>query len=324
MRKDTLTLRALVDGFLFSLAAEGRSPRTVEYYRTLLKPFLKYAENHGWPIQADAIQKHHVGEFLDWVSTRTLEYRAGNGSRRTTTSKPVTVFNYFKAVRRLYGWAADESEVGSSPVSGIHYKTPAPTPVLPYDRDHLMKLLAVCNQDIMAGARFIGFRGKAVLLLYLDTAGRLREVESAKMSDLDLNRRMVRVVGKGGKVDELPFSAKTAKALWFYLQERQKRAKCESLFVTEEGMPFAPEGLGRWFAYLKRRAGVTCPGRIHRLRHTGAYTFLKHTRDPFLLQTFLRHKDLTMSRRYVQALRREEAVEAHRNGASPVMNLDLG
>jgi site-specific recombinase XerD len=134
----------------------------------------------------------------------------------------------------------------------------------------------------------------------------------------------VRVLGKGGKTGIAPFCSKTAKALWAYLAERKWRAKADTFWLTEEGMPFSVEGLVSWFNRLKKRAGVTSPGGVHRLRHTAALQYLRGAHDSFLLQLFLRHESLEMSRRYTQGLKAEEAIAAHRNGASPVEGLGLG
>jgi len=141
---------------------------------------------------------------------------------------------------------------------------------------------------------------------------------------LNLEQRWVRVIGKGNKVGICPFSAKTAKAIWLYLLERKHRAKSDALWVTEEGRQFSVGGLSSSFVYLKKRAGVNSQGRVHRLRHTAALQYLRGAKDSFLLQLFLRHEDLGMSRRYTQGLKQEEAIEAHRHGASPVEGLGLG
>ena len=123
-----------------------------------------------------------------------------------------------------------------------------------------------------------------------------------KLSDLDLDNRRVRVLGKGNKIGMAPFSPKTAKALWAWLTVRKTRAKTDRLWVTEEGNAFSIEGLVSWFARLKKRAGINSSGGVHRLRHTAALQYLRAARDSFLLQLFLRHEDLTMSRRYTQGL----------------------
>jgi len=163
-----------------------------------------------------------------------------------------------------------------------------------------------------------------MLLLFVDSGLRRAEMANLRLSDLDLDGRRVRVLGKGNKVGIAPFSAKTAKALWAWVMERKARAQTDRLWVTEEGEPFSIEGLVSWFNRLKKRAGVNGPGGVHRLRHTAALQYLRGAKDSFLLQLFLRHESLEMSRRYTRGLKAEEAITAHRNGASPVESLGLG
>jgi site-specific recombinase XerD len=172
--------------------------------------------------------------------------------------------------------------------------------------------------------KFLGIRNKAMLLLLLDGALRRTEIADIRTTDLNLEQKLARVVGKGSKIAYCPFSAKTAKAILLYKMERERRAKCDHLWLTEEGSPLTGEGVGSWFTRLKRRAGVNGLGGVHRLRHTSALQFLRASGNSFLLQQFMRHEDLAMSRRYTQALQAEEAIEAHRNGASPVEGLGLG
>jgi site-specific recombinase XerD len=206
----------------------------------------------------------------------------------------------------------------------IHFKPPPVPPIEGYTVDELKRLLAVCDLDIKTGARFTGVRNKAMLLLFIDSGLRRAEMANIRLSDLDLDSRRVRILGKGNKIGVAPFSPKTAKALWAWLTERKTRAKTDQLWVTEEGQHFSIEGLVSWFARLKKRAGVNSPGGMHRLRHTAALQYLRGAKDSFLLQLFLRHEDLTMTRRYTQGLKAEEAIEAHRKGASPVESLGLG
>lgn len=247
-----------------------------------------------------------------------------NGSRRFTKSKPSTAWPYYKALRRLFNWSVEEGFLQETPVKGIHFKAPPPPPVQPYGLEELKRFLTVCELDIKNGARFTSLRNKAILLLFLDSGLRLSELVHLKLTDLNLEQRRVRVIGKGNRVGICRFSAKTAKAIWLYLLERKRRAKSDALWVTEEGRQFSVGGLSSSFVYLKKRAGVNGQGRVHRLRHTSALQYLRGAHDSFLLQLFLRHESLEMSRRYTKGLKAEEAIEAHRNGASRVEGLGLG
>jgi site-specific recombinase XerD len=317
-------LRDAVDGFLFSLRAEGRTSRTIEYYDDLLGCFLRYAKSNKWPDNIQFVDARQLRQFLSWVGSRTFEHDAGNGSRLARKAKSSTAWPYYKALRRLFNWLVEEGLVESSPVTTIHFKTPPPPPIQPFTVEELRRLMAVCDLDIRTGARFTGLRNKAMVLLFVDSALRRKEMVDLRITDLDLENRHVRVLGKGNKVGIVPFSPKAAKAIWIYLMERKSRAKSDRLFLTEEGTPFSINGINSWFVRLKKRAGVNGPGGVHRLRHTAALAYLRGARDSFLLQLFLRHEDLTMSRRYTQGLKAEEAIEAHRRGASPVEGLGLG
>ena len=316
-------LRDLVEGFLFSLRAEGKSNGTIEYYTYLLHPLLSYAGEQGWPDNAP--DTHRLREFLTWTATRTFELKvAGNGGRVVRKAKPSTAWPYYRALRRLLNWAVEEGYLESSPLATIHFKPPPEPPIEGYTIEELKRLLAVCDLDIKTGARFTGIRNKGMLLLFIDSGMRRAEMGNLGLSDLDLESRRVRVLGKGNKIGVAPFSPRTAKALWSWLIERKLRAKTDRLWVTEEGQAFSVNGLVSWFTRLKKRAGVNGPGGVHRLRHTAALAYLRGAKDSFLLQLFLRHESLEMSRRYTQGLKAEEAIQAHRNGASPVEGLGLG
>ena len=308
---------------MFSLQAEGRSPQTHEYYAKLLRCLLRYSKSQSWPDHVDQLEVRHFRQFLSWIASRSFEYIGGNNSRRFVQPRPSAAWRYYKAIRRLFNWSIEEGLLEQSPVKGLHFKAPLPPPIQPYSTDELKKFLGVCDLDIKTGAYFSGLRNKGMILLFIDSALRLSELACLTLSDLDLEQRSVRVVGKGKKVGICPFSSKTAKVIWLYLLERKKRAKCDTLWVTEEGGPFSAVGVSSWFVRLKKRAGVNSPGRVHRLRHTAALAYLRGAKDSFLLQLFLRHEDLTMSRRYTQGLKQEEAIEAHRHGASPVEGLGL-
>ncbi len=321
--KSSFTLKEAIQGFVFSLGAEGKSKRTSDYYSKLLLYLVQYADEADWPGSIELITTQHIRQFLAWTGSRRIEYVTGHGCRRSHLATSNMAWPYFKAVRRFFNWLQEEGLLQDSPVRGLSYKPPASAPVQPYSVEELRKLLEVCDYDIRSGARFIGLRNKALLLLFVDSALRLSEMTGIRMSDINMEQRLIRIVGKGNKPAHCPFSDATAKVLYFYMTLRDSRAKCDALWITEEGTRFSKDGLGAWFTRLKKRAGINGSGGVHRLRHTAAIQFLRVAKDSFLLQLYLRHEDLAMSRRYTRALQLEEAVLVHRNGASPVESMGL-
>ena len=109
-------LRDLVEGFLFSLRAEGKSNGTIEYYTYLLHPLLSYGGEQDWPDNAPDTRR--LREFLTWTATRTFELKvANNGGKVVKKAKPSTAWPYFRALRRLFNWAVEEGYLESSPLA---------------------------------------------------------------------------------------------------------------------------------------------------------------------------------------------------------------
>ena len=124
-----ICLQDLVEGFLFSLEAEGRSPETHTYYSKLLGCLLRYSKSQSWPDHVDQLEVRHFREFLSWVASRIFEYTAGNNCRRVTQPRPSKAWRYYKAIRRLINWSVEEGLLEESPVKGLRFKAPPPPPI---------------------------------------------------------------------------------------------------------------------------------------------------------------------------------------------------
>ena len=318
-----MELKQLANDFLFSLGAAGRAQRTLEDYRKPLGHFTKYARDQRWPMDANRVTSAHIRQFLVWVGTRTGEYAAGNGSVRHYKPTQSTPFSYYKSVRRLFNWAFENNLVSPNPMAGVHFKAPPQAEILPYSTGEVKAVAAVCRSAIKGDAHFLGLRNRALLMVFVDSATRLKETWGLDVTDVNLEEGYVRIIGKGNRLSISPFCPDTRKALEAYLSERMSRAKTTRLWITEDGTPLTYAGIVSAFKKLKSRAGVVSPGGVHRLRHTAALAFLRATNNAFLLQQFLRHRDLAMTRRYVHGLEKQEAILAHRNGGSPVQNLGI-
>jgi integrase len=67
---------------------------------------------------------------------------------------------------------------------------------------------------------FLGRRDEVVLRLLLDTGVRVSELCGLELTDVDLDRELAYVTGKGSRPRVVPFGAKTAQAVDRYLRVR--------------------------------------------------------------------------------------------------------
>ena len=114
---------------------------------------------------------------------------------------PATAANRYRALRVFYAWLEEEGEIPADPMAKM--KPPRvpeqPAPVL--TEDMLRRLLATCT-----GRDFQARRDRALVLLLLDTGGRLAEIAGMRLGDLNFEYDVVIVVGKGGRERALPAS----------------------------------------------------------------------------------------------------------------------
>jgi integrase/recombinase XerC len=138
--------------------------------------------------------------------------------------------------------------------------------------EHLARLLKTCE-----GRDFTSRRDTATLLLLLDTG--MRRAESAGMTrdDVDLDQRIVWVLGNGRRPRALPIGRKTAQAHDRYLRTREghRLAHLPQLWVGRNGS-MTPSGVYQVVHDRARAAGLpamhpaSAPGRLrHQLAGRG-------------------------------------------------------
>ena len=311
------SLKSLVQGFILTQRTDCRSPATIEYYEGNLKRFLWYVEQNNLSDDARLITEWNIREFFSYVSGETHRWGAeGNGSASCQPKATYsTVHHYYCVLKAFFNWCVRESFLIESPLTKIRLKNPRLGVIQPYSMDDIRKLLEVCNLDCKNNAKFIGSRNKVIVLILLDTGLRVSELANIKLEDIDTERGLIKVVGKGAKERVVRIGSTAQKALWKYLMYRHK-TNYKALWLTEEGTPLTKCGIQIMVKRLKVRAGVTVKGNCHKFRHTFALSFLRQDRNPFNLQYLLGHSDLRMTRHYVSTLGAEDALKAHES-ASP-------
>jgi site-specific recombinase XerD len=157
--------------------------------------------------------------------------------------------------------------------------------------------------------------------LFVDTDLRLAELTNIQLVDIDFDRGIIKVMGKGARERIVHMSQNTEKAIFKYLMKRTD--KLPGLWVTQERTPLRYWGVVQMVKKLGQKAnlkGVRCSP--HTFRHTAATLSLENGALEFEVQAMLGHSTLTMTRRYVSSLNSEKAAEAHKR-YSPVAKLNL-
>jgi integrase/recombinase XerD len=282
-----------VEGFLALLAA-SRSPRTVEAYRHDLRALRAYI---GKPVGSATVEE---------LERYTAQLRA-DGLAGTTIARRTAAARSFFRHQQLLG-ARDDN--------------PAAAVQLPRRIRALPKTLSPGEAERLiqaaAGTQPRSLRDQALVELLYGAGLRVSEAVGLDKAGIDLDDRLVRVVGKGDKERVVPIGRHAAEALRRYLArgrpylDRRHRAE---LFLNARGGPLTRAGAFLILRKLAEKAGLD-PARVHPhlLRHSFATHLLEGGADLRSVQEMLGHADLSTTELYTHVSdrrRRELYYRAH-------------
>ena len=141
------------------------------------------------------------------------------------TCEPSTISTRLRGMRRFCRWLVTEGELEKAPTDGIEIANSPDKPVPILTDEEIAALLKACavprgRPGAFDRAVFVGRRDDVVLRLLLDTGVRVSELCGLELSDVDLDRELAYVTGKGSRPRVVPFGAKTAQAIDRYLRVR--------------------------------------------------------------------------------------------------------
>jgi integrase/recombinase XerD len=282
-----------LEAFLALLAAR-RSPRTVEAYR---RDLARLSEFLGKPIgkaTVEELERYTAQLRADGLAATTI-------ARRTAASR-----TFFRHLQLL----------------GVRDDNPAAELKLPRRARKLPRTLSPGEAErLIAAANGItprALRDRALVELLYGAGLRVSEAVGLEKGGVDLDDRLVRVTGKGGKERVVPVGRPAVDALRRYLARGRpyldRRHRPEH-FLNAKGGGLTRTGA---FLILRRLAEVAGlePGRVHPhlLRHSFATHLLEGGADLRTVQELLGHADLATTELYTHVSdrrRRELYFQAH-------------
>nr|NLI50888.1 tyrosine-type recombinase/integrase [Propionibacterium sp.] len=222
-----------------------------------------------------------------------LAEQHGRGAERATLARRAT------AARVFYAWLRASGRAGHDPTAALRSPRAARTLPPTLDRaavaglfDHLAARVAAAGDD---RARAVALRDAAIVEVLYSSGLRVSELCGLRTADLDDERGLVRVIGKGDKERSVPLGAPAARALRDWLAVRPLLAAPElgdRVFVGVRGGPVDPRVVRR-VVHAALAAVPDAPGLgPHGLRHAMATHLLEGGADLRVVQEVLGHSSL--------------------------------
>lgn len=289
----SMSSHAEIDRFCDHLwLADGLSPATLSSYRQDMKRFFEWCgaqELQVVSVSGGDVEAYLAGQFAEMA-------RSSSVNRRLSTLK------------RFYGWFVDTGQLEQNPCDLI--AAPRSSRYLP---KNLSEAQVEALLDAPDTANPLGERDRTMLETLYASGLRVSELVGLRLIQVDLERGVVKVLGKGSKERLVPLGETAvhwikrhisgARTFWL-TQAAGASRRSDYLFLTARGEPMTRQAF--WYV-IKRHAvtaGISADALSpHTLRHAFATHLLNHGADLRVVQMLLGHSDITTTQIYTHVAR---------------------
>ena len=276
------TLAPLIRRYIRYLKLERNySPNTIDAYRHDLHLLLIHLSGQG--LTPTDVKLDDLQRFAAWIHERGI----GPKSQARILSGVRTFYHYLVVDGYL---EVDPTELLESP----HLPKHLPEYLTTEEVDRLEAAIDLTSAE--------GHRNRAIIEVFFSCGLRVSELVELKLSNLFLNERFMRVVGKGGKERLVPISQRAVGELELWFDDRRqmriKPGEDDYVFLNRRGHHLTRTMILIMVKRLGEAAGIKKTLSPHTLRHSFATALLRGGADLRVIQVVLGHADIATTEIY--------------------------
>ena len=282
-------LRSFFD-YLF--IEKGLSQNTVKAYENDILSFLNWVKNTP-NLNYLNLKEEDINKYIAYLFKSKL--------------KSSSVNRKISSLKSLYLYLVKKNILKDSPISEVI--TPKKEKYLPssMSEDEVDRLLKSPDSSNKTEKR-----DKAMIEMLYATGMRISELVNLKLTDVDMQRSVAKVFGKGKKERLIPFGEAALEALSDYVSDRDKSASKE-IFLSNRGKKLSRVAFWQRIKIYLLRENLKNSISPHTLRHAFATHLLNRGADLRSVQLLLGHSDLSTTQIYthIAKQRLSEVLKKH-------------
>lgn len=280
------TPQQLLEVWLSTREVQQQSAHTLLAYERDVSDFLSFCEQKNL-------------NLIDLERSDLREYIGYKVAQQGLSSQSVQ--RLLSAIRQFMKWAVESSYLVRNPAADFQLKRqPRALPGM-IDIETVNQII---DQPPPADPKeqLLWLRDKAMLEVLYSSGLRLAELQHLKIKDIDFNRQLLRITGKGNKTRIVPFGSKAKESLqaWLkiYSMFHAQITPESAVFISQRGQALSTRQIENRVKYQAQRAGVNVDLHPHLLRHCFASHLLSNSGDLRAVQEMLGHTSLTTTQIY--------------------------
>jgi integrase/recombinase XerD len=278
--------------FVYLYIEKGLSQNTVQAYETDILSFLNWLTKTP-NINYLNLKEDNINKYIAYLFKSKL--------------KSSSVNRKISSLKSLYLYLIKKNILKNSPISEVI--TPKKEKYLPssMSEDEVDRLLKSPDSS-----NKIEKRDKAMIEMLYATGMRISELVNLKLTDVDMQRCVAKVFGKGKKERLIPFGEAALEALSDYISDRGKSVSKE-IFLSNRGKKLSRVAFWQRIKIYLIRENLKNSISPHTLRHAFATHLLNRGADLRSVQLLLGHSDLSTTQIYthIAKQRLSEVLKKH-------------
>jgi site-specific recombinase XerD len=313
------TIDELVGLYEMSNIAEGKSSKTIAWYRDMLTSFSRFLKTMQYPSDSSGFSIDKVREYIIYLRDKPKFEGHPHTPAQTESVSPRTVQCHVRSLKAFSSWLYAEGYTSENRLKNIRLPKAPALVIEPLTPEEIKKVSASINKKSATGAR-----NYAIFATLLDTGLRASEAAGITLGNLNLHDGFIKVMGKGSKERIVPIGKYVQMTLWSYIDKVRPEPHSQeynNLFLTCSGKPITVNAIKLMFSRLAVSSGVE---RLHAhlCRHTFAINYLLNGGDIFSLKEILGHTTLEMVNHYLHFTSSQIMAQHHKY--SPMDKLQSG
>jgi integrase/recombinase XerD len=279
--------KEVIDRFLDAIWMErGLSENTLGAYRADLLALTQRLTDRG--INLVAASKSDLLDYISW--------RVDGGAKPRSTARQLSSF------RRFFRYLLREGVISEDPTAQIAMPKIGRSLPQSLTEEEVDSLLRAPNV-----AEPLGHRDRAMLELLYATGVRVSELINLKMSQMNLNQGVLRIIGKGDRERLIPLGDEAQDWLREFIDgprvEILLERQSDYLFPTRRGDRMTRQAFWHIIKRYAKKAGVRKRLSPHTVRHAFATHLLNNGADLRVVQLLLGHSDVSTTQIYTHVAR---------------------
>ena len=278
----------LINDFINYISVQKRySPLTRRAYQDALSEFVRYSYDR------EDVSDDELIKLLNPIMIRGF---IANGLDSGLSSRSIN--QKISAISSFCNFLVKREIIESNPVKKVH--RPKEDRKLPqfFTAEALDEYFSQ-NRDI---EHFPKYRNWVIVMMLYSCGLRRAELVGLKISNFDSSRSVIRVVGKGDKLREIPIPSLICEELLLYLERFKKEFPDNPdgyLFLTDKGNKLYQQFVDNVVKKeLSTVEGLTARKSPHTLRHSLATHLLSNGADSNSIKEILGHSSLAATQVY--------------------------